>query len=236
MTKKIVTIIPTLNENDNIFFLYNIIVKKHKIPILFIDDNSNDGTREKILLLSKKNHMVKFIFRKKRYGIGSAHKEGISWAFKKKFTACITMDADRTHNPSEIKNLLKKLKKNKADIIITSRFMNKNSLADWTIIRKFITKIRYYLVKTILNTNLDSSGGFRCYNLKTLKEKHFKLVDNNGYFFLIESLFYFEKLNYKIIEIPTKLKYRISGKSKMRVIDIVSSLFNLFRLSVSNKI
>lgn len=236
MTKKIVTIIPTLNENDNIFFLYDIIVKKNKIPILFVDDNSTDGTRDKILLLSKKNHMVKFIFRKKKYGIGSAHKEGILWAFKKKCTACITMDADRTHNPLEIKNLLKKLKKNKADIIITSRFMTKNSLADWPIIRKFITKIRYYLVKIVLNTNLDSSGGFRCYNLKTIKEKHFKMVNNNSYFFLIESLFYFERLNYKIIETPTKLKYRISGKSKMQIIDIISSLYNLFKLSIFNKI
>ena len=54
MTKKILTIIPTLNENDNILFLYNAVVKKQKIPILFIDDSSNDGTRDKILSLSKK--------------------------------------------------------------------------------------------------------------------------------------------------------------------------------------
>ena len=236
MKKKVLTIIPTLNENDNITFLYNTIVKKQKIPILFIDDNSTDGTRDKILDLSKKNKMVNFIFRKKRYGIGSAHKEGISWAFKKKFENCITMDADRTHNPLEIKGLLIKLKKYKADIIITSRFIKKDSLEDWPTLRKYITKIRFYLVKIILNTNLDSSGGFRCYNLKTIKEKDLYLAENNGYFFLIESLFYFQNLKYKIIEIPTKLKYRVSGKSKMRVIDIISSFLNLFKLSFFNKI
>ncbi len=234
MKKKIITIIPTLNENDNIFFLYKIIVKKFKIPILFIDDNSDDGTRDKILELSKKNKLVKFIFRKKRYGIGSAHKEGIFWAYKKKFQICITMDADRTHNPLEIKKLLRRMKQDKADIIITSRFMNINSLEDWPVLRKFITKIRYYLVKIILNTNLDSSGGFRCYNLKTLKQNHFNLARNNGYFFMIESLFYFQKLKYKIVEIPTKLKYRVSGKSKMRVLDVISSFINLFKLSIFN--
>ena len=112
--------------------------------------------------------------------------------------------------------------------------MNINSLEDWPVLRKFITKIRYYLVKIILNTNLDSSGGFRCYNLKTLKQNHFNLARNNGYFFMIESLFYFQKLKYKIVEIPTKLKYRVSGKSKMRVLDVISSFINLFKLSIFN--
>ena len=180
--------------------------------------------------------MVKFIFREKRYGIGSAHREGINWALKKNYNTCITMDADRTHNPLEIKNLLKKLKKNKADIIITSRFINKGSLEDWPVLRKFITKIRFYLVKLILNTDLDSSGGFRCYNLKTIRKRDFQLAENNGYFFLIESLFYLEKLKYKIVEVPTKLKFRVSGKSKMRFIDIISSLINLFKLSIFNKL
>ena len=83
------------------------------------------------------------------------------------------MDADRTHNPFEIKKMLNILKQNKADLIITSRFIKKKSLSDWPYIRKVITKIRYYLVKYTLRTNLDSSGGFRCYNLKKIKKTHY---------------------------------------------------------------
>ena len=168
---KNIIIIPTLNENENINYLFQSIVKNFKIPILFIDDNSNDGTREKILSLSKKSKLIKYIFRNKRYGIGSAHKEGIYWAYKNKFNLCFTMDADRTHNPFEIKKMLNILKKKNADIIITSRFLKKSSLEDWPTLRKIITKIRYYLVKIILNTNLDSSGGFRCYNISKIKKK-----------------------------------------------------------------
>ncbi len=233
---KNIIIIPTLNENDNINYLFKIIVKKFKIPILFIDDNSNDGTQEKILNLSKKSKLIKYIFRKKRYGIGSAHKEGIRWAYKNKFNLCFTMDADRTHNPFEINKMIKILKKNNANIVITSRFIKKSSLQDWPILRKCITKIRFYLVKIILNTRLDSSGGFRCYNIEKIKKKDIFLAENNGYFFLVESLFYLEKLNYKIIEIHSDLKYRSSGQSKMRVSDILSALFNLFKLSFFNKI
>ena len=146
------------------------------------------------------------------------------------------MDADRTHNPLEISKMLKSLKKNNADIIITSRFIKKSSLEDWPVFRKIITKIRYYLVKIVLNTRLDSSGGFRCYNISKIKMKDILLANNNGYFFLIESLFYLEKLNYKIIEIHSNLKYRSSGQSKMRPIDIFSALINLFKLSLFNKI
>ena len=232
---KNIIIIPTLNENDNINYLFRLIVKKLKIPILFVDDNSKDGTQEKILDLSKRSKLIKYIFRKKRYGIGSAHKAGIRWAYKNNFNLCFTMDADRTHNPLEISKMIKCQKKNNADIIITSRFIKKSSLEDWPILRKIITKIRYYLVKIILKTSLDSSGGFRCYNISKIKKEDIFLANNNGYFFLIESLFYLEKLNYKIIEIHSNLKYRSSGQSKMRIIDILSALINLFRLSIFNK-
>ncbi len=108
---KNIIIIPTLNENDNINYLFRLIVKKLKIPILFVDDNSKDGTQEKILDLSKRSKLIKYIFRKKRYGIGSAHKAGIRWAYKNNFNLCFTMDADRTHNPLEISKMIKCQKK-----------------------------------------------------------------------------------------------------------------------------
>ena len=154
----------------NVDMIYNIIIKKLGIPILFVDDNSIDGTRSDILNLKKKNKLIKYLFRKKKLGIGSAHKDGIKWAYKNKFDICFTMDADRTHNPFEIKKMLSILKQNKAELIITSRFIKKKSLSDWPYIRKVITKIRYNLVKYMLKTNLDSSGGFRCYNLKKIKK------------------------------------------------------------------
>ena len=110
--------------------------------------------------------------------------------------------------------------------------IKKSSLEDWPFLRKIITKIRYYLVKVILNTRLDSSGGFRCYNISKIKKKDVLLAENNGYFFLIESLFYLERLNYKIFEILSNLKYRSSVLSKMRLIDILSALINLFKQQI----
>ena len=236
MSKKKIVVIPTLNENENIVFLFKIIVKRFKLPILFIDDNSDDGTRDIILKLAKKNKLVNYIFRKQKYGIGSAHKEGLNWAIKKKFKICITMDADRTHDPLEIKKILKNFKQKKVDLITTTRFMKKNSLSDWPLLRRYLTKLRFFLVKFILNTKFDSSGSFRCYNLHRIKKSHLDLARNDGYFFFIESLFYLEKLNYKVVEIPTNYRYRYAGKSKMQLYDIISAFYNLFKLSFINKL
>ena len=124
------------------------------------------------------------------------------------------MDADGTHNPVNIKKMLQIIQYKNFEIINTNRFLENNSIKDWPFVRKVITNFRYFLVRIILNTDYDSSGAFRCYNLQKIKKSHFLLPKNRSYFFLIESLFFFERLNYKIYEIPNKLKFRSANQSK----------------------
>jgi dolichol-phosphate mannosyltransferase len=228
-------ILPTLNENNNIFNLIKKIkTTKLNLNILFIDDNSTDGTQNKIKSICRKNKKIKYIFRKNANGIGSAHKKGIIWAIKNQFDICITMDADGTHDPKLIKYMIKQINNRNFEIISTNRFSIKNSMKYWPLHRIFLTKLRYYLVSFFLNTKLDSSGGFRAYNLRKIKYKDFFISKNNSYFFLIESLFYFEKLKYKIKELPIKLNPRTYEKSKMKLKDILSSLINLVLLKINN--
>jgi dolichol-phosphate mannosyltransferase len=231
---KILIIIPTLNEEKNIkkIFLKIHKLKKNIFSILFIDDNSTDKSQSEIIKLKKKYKKIYYLFRKKK-GIGSAHKDGIRWAFKNKFNYCVTIDADGTHDPLLINKMLKvTLKKsNNYDIINTNRFLKKYSLADWPIGRKLITILRFVLVKLLLGTKLDSSGGFRFYNLNTINPKDFFYSKDINYFYLIESLFYFEKKGYSIFELPIKLKFRNYGASKMRLLHIFKSLYKLVKLS-----
>ena len=86
------------------------------------------------------------------------------------------------------------------------------------------------MVRIILNTRYDSSGGFRCYNLKRINKNHFFLTKNKNYFFLIESLYFFEKFNYKIYEISNKLKFRSANYSKMKIYHIAESFICLLKL------
>ena len=108
----------------NIMFIVNRINKciKFKHKILFIDDNSNDGTIQKIKNLKSKNILL--IKRQKKLGIGSAHKFGIKYAYKHNYTHLITMDCDGTHDPAYINKMLKLLQHN--DLVITNRFGSKN--------------------------------------------------------------------------------------------------------------
>ena len=228
-------IIPTLNERKNVTLLFKKIKKiDSKINILFVDDNSTDGTREEILHLKKKNKSIFYIFRPQKLGIGSAHKDGLKFAYKKKYKIILTMDADGTHNPKYIKKLLKYSLN--YDLISTNRFEQKNSLIEWPIQRRFLTRVRYYLINILLNISYDSSGAYRCYNAKNIKLNDILIAKNDGYSFFWESLYLLNKKKYSIKEIPIYLPYRKVGSSKMTMKDVVGSLLYLFKYSLKNLI
>lgn len=233
-TNKLIFIIPTLNEEGNI---YKLVCKIKKIycnyQILIIDDNSTDNTRNEI----KKSFLqynIQYLFRDKRMGIGSAHKIGIRYAYKKKFNFAVTLDADGTHNPIYIKRMIEISKKKDTDIVITNRFLSKKSLQDWPINRKILTYSRYYLINLLLNLKLDTSGAFRLYNLNNIKLKDILLAKHNSYSFFWESLFLLSKKKYRIKEIIINLPIRKTGSSKMRLWDIIDSLFYLVKYCIKN--
>ena len=235
MKKDILLVIPTLNEFGNIQKIYKKIRKSNrKIKLLFIDDNSKDGTQKIIREIKKKNKNVNYIFRPKKMGIGSAHKVGIMYAKKRKFNYICTMDCDGTHEPRHINKMLKLIKKN--DLVITNRFLKENSLKDWGIKRKLITKLRYYLVWLLLGTKLDGSGGFRLYDLKKIKIDDILESKDKNYNFFWQSAFLLEKKGYQIAEIPINLPNRVTGSSKMKIKDILSGVLNLFKFFLIHKI
>jgi dolichol-phosphate mannosyltransferase len=228
--KKILIAIPIVNEEKNIGSL----VEKIKtingnFHILFIDDDSDDNSEILISNLSKK-YQIFYIKRNEKLGIGSAHKKAITWAIEKNYDILITMDGDGTHDPSYIPVILENLGKFK--IVNTTRFSKKNMLIGWSSLRIAITRLRFFLVRILLNTNLDSSSGFRAYDLKYVKKTDLLLSENNSYFFLVESLFYLEKQGYDITEIPAVLNARGAGVSKMNLKHFSNAIFNLIRLTI----
>ena len=172
------------------------------------------------------------IKRKKKLGIGSAHKDGIKYAFKNNFNILITMDADGTHNPNDIKKFLKHI--NKYDLITTNRFLDKKSLSKWPLFRIFLTKLRYHLIKILLGVPIDSSGAFRCYNLNKIRINDILKAKDNGYSFFWESMFILYKKKYLIKEIPSHLPYRTIGSSKMNFSDIFKALRYLIYIYIQN--
>ena len=185
---------------------------------------------------SKKKKKFKRIFlikRPKKLGIGSAHKDGLKWGYKKKYSIIITMDCDGTHNPIYINRMVKLLSFRKIDLVSTNRFLQKNSLDDWSLWRKKLTTLRHYMIKLLLNIEFDSSGAFRCYNIKKIKLQDILKAKNESYSFFWESIFILSKKKYSIGEIPIELPYRSSGSSKMKIKDIINALIYIFIISIN---
>ena len=143
--ENIIIIVPTFNEKKNIKSLFNKLTEtKIRFDLLFVDDNSIDGSQEEIKKLIKENQNINCIFRPNRMGIGSAHKDGFIWSYKKNYKTIITMDADGTHDPKYFKFMIEQL--NNFDIVTTSRFLEKNSLAGWPFFRVFLTTLRHLTI------------------------------------------------------------------------------------------
>ena len=227
--------IPTYNERENIEILLNQILDlKYSFDILIIDDSSPDKTYD--FLKKKYNHLNYFNIKKrnKKSGVGSAHIDAIKIAYSSGYEKLITMDADLTHKPSDIKFLLNK--SYECDIVLGSRFYLKDSLEDWNFFRKSITNMGHILTKYLLGIPYDATGAFRLYNLINIKENDFNHIKSNHYDFFYESLVLLHQKKYSIKEVPIKLPSRTYGNSKMSFIQLLNSFFKIFYLSIKTKI
>ncbi len=221
--------IPTYNEVENVERIYREIQSLALgADLLFLDDNSPDGTGKLIDELVAKNDNTFVIHRTGKLGIGSAHQAGIKWAYDRQYELLVTMDCDFTHSPSYIINFIRH--SDKADIVVGSRYMKKHSLATWNLFRKFLTNLGHFMTVNLLNMPYDASGAFRLYCLKRIDRNIFSLIQSPGYSFFFESLFilHFNKKN--IFEIPIELPARTYGTSKMTFSDVWKSFVFLSHL------
>ena len=213
---KILLILPTINEEKNIKILLKQILKtKIKLDILIIDDGSSDNTLSVINNLKKKIKKNKIFVksRKKRLGIGKAHKDGLIHAYSNNYNYAVTMDSDLAHHPKYIFKLLAYNKKN--DLVLGSRFLEKNSSRNYSYFRIFLSNSAFLMTKLLFNHKFDSTNSFRCYNLRRIKKEFISFCKTDHYDFFFTSLAYLNKKKYSIFQFPMKIYGRNDGHSKM---------------------
>ena len=225
---KILIAIATYNEYGNVSPLLDSIIKENlNCDILFIDDNSQDKTEEVIKSYQEKNSNIKLISREEKLGVGSAHLEALKFAYSNGYNFLVTMDADFTHNPKYIKQMLKLSET--YSLIVGSRHLEKNSIQSWPLFRKFLTYSAYYVTKNFLNINFDATSGFRSYNLEKINQDLFKKIKSRSYSFFVESSYILnKKLDVKAV--PIEMPHRFAEKSKMKIVDISTTIFLIIRL------
>jgi dolichol-phosphate mannosyltransferase len=220
---QILIFVPTYNEHENAVKLVESLQSLNlNCNILFMDDNSPDGTGRILDELSGRYENLKVLHRSGKLGIGSAHREGLLWAYSHGVTTCITMDCDFTHPPEYIPELLKAAEN--YDVVITSRYLQKGSLSDWNLFRKTLTLLGHFLTCRLLKMNYDASGAFRLYRLDRVPRNFLDLVASGSYSFFFESLFILDFNKFRIKEIPIVLPSRTCGHSKMKLADALGSL------------
>lgn len=216
--------IPTYNERRNVGpLLEQILQQGDDFDILFIDDNSPDGTGELLDELAGQHpRRVRALHRAGRQGVGSAHKFGIRWAYANGYSELITMDSDFAHPPLYIPRL--RAAADNYDLVVGSRYIEPDSLADWTPFRKILTRVGHFLTVTLLRMPYDATGAFRFYRLDHVPASAFTLVRSEGYSFFFESLYLLSANGFGIGQIPIHVLNRTAGESKMRTRDVATSV------------
>lgn len=231
--QKSLILVPTYNERDNVIKLINQLDQLNlKFDFLFIDDNSPDKTGEVLDELAIKKPHLHIIHRPMKLGVGSAHVDGIEWAYKNGYDILITMDSDFSHSPLSLHKFMEL--KDTADVIVGSRYLRKNSLPNWNMARKFLTYFGHFMTKMFLGMPYDATGALRLYRLDKISQSCFSRERSQGYSFFFESLFILYKNGYKIKEIAINLPARTYGRSKMKFSDAFFSLTLLVKMTYLN--
>jgi dolichol-phosphate mannosyltransferase len=226
---RLLIFIPTYNEAENVEALFDHICRLSiNADILFLDDNSPDGTGQIIDRLAAANARVHAIHRPGKLGIGSAHATGIRWAYANGFNWLITMDCDFTHSPDRIPDFVSAAGQH--DVVIGSRYLQAGSLRSWNLLRKLLTRTGHLLTKTFLRMPYDATGAFRVYRLDRIPAGLFSLIYSRSYSFFFESLYVLWLNGFEIKEIPLDLPARTYGHSKMAWRDALHSTLLLIYL------
>lgn len=220
--------IPTYNECKNVQKLCKELLELNlPIDILFIDDNSPDGTGEILDQLAAEHTKIKVEHRAGKQGIGSAHYFGITYAYDNGYQVLMSMDADFTHKPEYLLRLLEFSET--ADVVVASRYMSDNSLPGWNIMRRLLTHSGHLMTRLLLRMKYDATGALRLYRIDRIPKVAFDIVDSKGYSFFFESLYVLFKNGFKIKEIPIELPARTYGSSKMDMREVQKSVILLFK-------
>jgi dolichol-phosphate mannosyltransferase len=212
---KAFVIIPTYNEKDNVINLTNAVLAQHPdLHILFVDDNSPDGTGKIIDELVAENDRVQVLHRRGKLGLGSAYREGFKIALSMAADYVIEMDADFSHDPGILPLFLSAIEEN--DLVIGSRYLNGVSVVNWPIRRLILSYFASVYTRWVTGLQLrDCTSGFKCFRRSTLEAIDLLRVTSDGYSFQIEMNYLCMEKGFRMAEIPIIFIDRHSGTSKM---------------------
>ena len=223
---------PTYNEKKNISsHIENIFSIDENYHILIIDDNSPDGTANIVKELQLKYKNLYLEERPEKAGLGTAYKYGFSWALRKNYDNIIQMDADLSHDPKEIKEMVRLL--NNYDLIIGSRYIDGVSVVHWPIKRLILSYGANVYARIVTGLPIkDSTGGFKAWKRKVIDSIDINGVKSQGYSFQIEMNWRAWQKKFSIFEHPIIFADRTIGESKMSKKIMFEAIIVIWRMRI----
>lgn len=230
-----IVIIPTYNEIENIESIVRAVFSLEKIfHILIVDDNSPDGTAQKVTELQKEFSEKLFLeVRKKKSGLGTAYVHGFKWALDKNYEFIFEMDADFSHNPNDLERLHEACV-NGADLAVGSRYVTGVNVVNWPLSRVLLSYFASVYVRMITGMKImDATAGFICYKKHVLETINLDKIKFIGYAFQIEMKYRAFAKKFNIQEVPVIFTDRTKGQSKMSGAIIKEAVFGVLSLRIN---
>ena len=215
MSQRLLVVIPTYNERDNLAVIAD---RLHAaVPtadLLVVDDDSPDGTGQLADELASGDERVHVVHRAAKTGLGAAYLAGFGWAAEQGYDVVVEMDADGSHAPEQLPRLLAALED--ADLVLGSRWMSGGEVVNWPRSRELLSRGGNRYTRWMLGLPLaDATGGFRAYRRPVLDELLRQPIASQGYCFQVDLAWQTWQAGYRIVEVPITFVERERGESKM---------------------
>ena len=233
---KAFVVIPTFNESDNVRKLTSSVLEQHAdLQILFVDDNSPDGTGLIIDDLVAGNDRVHVLHRTGKLGLGSAYREGFKAALAMDADYILEMDADFSHDPVTLPLFLSAIQG--SDLVIGSRYLNGVSVVNWPIRRLILSYFASAYTRWVTGLRLrDCTSGFKCFRRSAIEAVDLDRIKSDGYSFQIEMNYRCMEKGLRISEIPIIFIDRHAGSSKMSRRIVREAVFMVWKLRIGTMI
>ncbi|MCL4298093.1 MAG: polyprenol monophosphomannose synthase [Anaerolineae bacterium] len=230
-----IVVIPTYNEADNLPAITAELLQLGvpDLQLLVVDDDSPDGTGQIADELAQQRYpgRVHVIHRTGKLGLGTAYLAGFNKALDLGADYVIQMDADFSHSPQYIPEMLEKVKD--YEVVIGSRYVGGGELDErWSWWRWFLSWwANVVWARVILGVRTkDATAGFKCWRRSALQRIGLERITSNGYVFQVEMAYVSEKLNFRILEIPIYFEDRRIGQSKMTIPVKIEAALRVFEI------
>jgi dolichol-phosphate mannosyltransferase len=222
---QVLVVIPTYNECENIDRVLRRV--RGALPdatVLVVDDGSPDGTGDIAEKVGAEIGNIEILRRAEKSGLGSAYRAGFRWGLDRGFDVCVEMDADLSHDPDALPDLVAPLGKG-FELVIGSRYVPGGSIPNWAWHRRLLSRGGNVYASTLLGLGVtDSTAGFRAYSASVLNRIALDDIRAEGYGFQIEMTYRAKRAGAPIVEVPIRFVDRTEGESKMSTFIVVEAL------------